>query len=77
MNISLVLTGILKRVQKSFTKGQNKFKQQTRLISGGVASGQVNGFDIINQHGVKNDIKSDIVGHTHPTETTVESTGIE
>ncbi|GAB0157665.1 hypothetical protein CHRYSEOSP005_29450 [Chryseobacterium sp. Alg-005] len=43
-------------------------------ISGGVASAQVSGFDVATQHGVGNKIKSDIVGHTHPTATTVEST---
>lgn len=43
-------------------------------ISGCVASAEVNGFDIMNQNDIKNDIKSDIVLHTHPTATAVEST---
>jgi len=46
-------------------------------ISGGMANGEVNGFDVINQHGIKNKVKSDIVLHTHPTGTIVESAGRE
>lgn len=37
----------------------------------------MNELDIAGQHGIKNEIKSDIVGHTHPTATMVESTGVE
>ncbi|CAH0220600.1 hypothetical protein [Chryseobacterium sp. Bi04] len=43
-------------------------------INSGLAKAEVNSFDIKSQHGIKNDIKSDIVLHTHPTATTVEST---
>lgn len=46
-------------------------------ISEGIAGGEVNGFDIMSQQGVGTKINSDIVLHTHPTATTVESTGKE
>lgn len=46
-------------------------------ISGGVAEGEVNGFDKATQQGVGTKITSDIVLHTHPTGTAVESSGTE
>ncbi len=46
-------------------------------ISGGVASAEVNGFDIAIQQGIGTKISSDIVLHSHPTATTVESAGKE
>ncbi|KPE49020.1 hypothetical protein AOB46_22215 [Chryseobacterium indologenes] len=58
--------------------GRTTFTEGTMVsISGGFAGGEVNGFDMMTQHGINNNIKSDIVVHSHPTEIIVENVGIE
>jgi hypothetical protein len=55
--------------QTAFTTGRKT------SYDGKNGSGEVNKFDVMTQHGPGNKIISDIVLHTHPTATAVESAG--
>uniref|UniRef100_UPI003872DE40 RHS repeat-associated core domain-containing protein n=1 Tax=Chryseobacterium oryctis TaxID=2952618 RepID=UPI003872DE40 len=66
------------RADIDLTAGRSTFTTGGKVsISNGVAGGEVNGFDFVTQQGIKNNITSDIVLHTHPTKTIVESAGKE